>query len=171
MLKPNCIAMKLSRSSVYALAAVLELARGPRDIPVSSATLAKRSNLPARFLPQLLRKLVRQRVLCSTVGVTGGYSLARCTSQITLLEIIEPFEVTRTQELHLIPISADARNTLALVLDTANAAARRQLNGCIIADLVNTQISWPSSIASTTMSLQCDLAEQLKCSRCFQVAW
>ena len=48
--------------------------------------------MPDRFLLQILRNLVAHGLLRSTRGVIGGYTLARSTDEISLLDIIEAVE-------------------------------------------------------------------------------
>ncbi|HCK41974.1 MAG TPA: Rrf2 family transcriptional regulator, partial [Planctomycetaceae bacterium] len=81
--------MRMSRTSTYAIGAVLQLAEAPPGIPVPCSRLAKVGEMPERFLLQVLRNLVNHGILKSTRGVEGGYSLHRPISEITLLHIIE----------------------------------------------------------------------------------
>ena len=81
--------MRMSRASVYAISAVLQLAETPPGVPIPCSQLAKTGELPERFLLQVLRNLVNHGLLKSIRGVDGGYYLQRPASEITLLSIIE----------------------------------------------------------------------------------
>ena len=81
--------MRMSRSTAYAIGAILQLANAPPDQPVPCSQLAKTGEMPERFLLQILRTLVNHGMLKSTRGVDGGYSLTRPLSEITLLQIFE----------------------------------------------------------------------------------
>ena len=50
--------------------------------------IAEKSELSEKYLEQILGSLVKGGVLVSTRGVNGGYSLARNTSEISLLDIL-----------------------------------------------------------------------------------
>jgi Rrf2 family protein len=84
--------MKLSRTVVYALQAVCQLATQGAATPVASRKLAQAGHMPDRFLLQILRNLVSSGLLVSTRGVIGGYTLARSPDQISLLDVIEAVE-------------------------------------------------------------------------------
>jgi Rrf2 family protein len=89
--------MKLSRSTVYALEAVLQLARSRTGAPISSGDLAAASGMPVRYLLTILGKLTRNGILASRRGIDGGYVLARPPGEITLLELVEAVEGPLTQ--------------------------------------------------------------------------
>src|SRR4029079_9995879 len=84
--------MKLSRTIVYGIHAVVQLASRKPGVPVLCSQLARDGQLPQRFLVQILRCLVNKAVLRSTCGVSGGYSLSRPANAINLCEIIQAFE-------------------------------------------------------------------------------
>jgi DNA-binding IscR family transcriptional regulator len=56
---------------------------------VPIAELARRREIPVQFLEQLFATLRRAGVLRSQRGVKGGYSFARPSSEVTVLEIVE----------------------------------------------------------------------------------
>jgi Rrf2 family transcriptional regulator, iron-sulfur cluster assembly transcription factor len=78
----------LSRRSVLAIAAVVDVALYCRKAPVGAKTLAARHKLPARYLETLLQGLVHARILKGVRGPRGGYELARERRRITLGEIV-----------------------------------------------------------------------------------
>ena len=84
--------MRMSRSTAYAVSAVLQLANAPPGMPVPCSRLAKVGEMPERFLLQILRTLVNHGLLKSTRGVDGGYSLTRPVTEISLLQIFEATE-------------------------------------------------------------------------------
>jgi Rrf2 family protein len=89
--------MKLSRSTVYALEAVLQMARSRTGAPISSGDLAAASGMPVRYLLTILGKLTRKGILASRRGIDGGYVLARPPGEITLLELVEAVDGPLTQ--------------------------------------------------------------------------
>ena len=86
--------MKISKKSEYALKALIELAidhdRG-NDIMLIN-DVAKRKEIPKKYLEQILLSLRNAGILVSKRGVGGGYSLSRSPEDISLGEIIRVFE-------------------------------------------------------------------------------
>jgi Rrf2 family transcriptional regulator, iron-sulfur cluster assembly transcription factor len=84
--------MPLSRRSVLALAAVVDIAIHARPQPVAAKHLASRLDLPPRHLETLLQTLVRAEILKGVRGPRGGYELARERRRITAAEIVRAIE-------------------------------------------------------------------------------
>jgi Rrf2 family transcriptional regulator, iron-sulfur cluster assembly transcription factor len=84
--------MLLSRRSVLALAAVVDIAIHARPQPVAAKLLAGRLDLPPRHLETLLQTLVRAEILKGVRGPRGGYELARERRRITAAEIVRAVE-------------------------------------------------------------------------------
>src|SRR5580658_3497038 len=78
----------LSRRSVLAVAAVVDVALHSRSAPVGAKDLAKRHKLPPRHLETLLQGLVHAKILKGVRGPRGGYELARERRRITVGEIV-----------------------------------------------------------------------------------
>jgi Rrf2 family transcriptional regulator, iron-sulfur cluster assembly transcription factor len=78
----------LSRPSVLAVAAVVDVALHSRSAPVGAKALAARHKLPPRHLEALLQGLVHAKILKSVRGPRGGYGLARERRRITVGEIV-----------------------------------------------------------------------------------
>jgi Rrf2 family transcriptional regulator, iron-sulfur cluster assembly transcription factor len=78
----------LSRRSVLAVAAVVDVALHSRSAPVTAKALAARHKLPPRHLEILLQGLVRAKILKGVRGPRGGYELARERRRITVAEIV-----------------------------------------------------------------------------------
>jgi Rrf2 family protein len=55
---------------------------------IQISTVAQRTNIPEKFLEQILLALRNGGILKSKRGVEGGYSLAKASEQITLGEVI-----------------------------------------------------------------------------------
>ncbi len=80
--------MLLSRRSLLAIAAVVDIALHARPTPVSAKSLAARHNLPPRHLETVLQALVRLGILKGVRGPRGGYELARERRRITAGDIV-----------------------------------------------------------------------------------
>ena len=78
----------LSRRSVLAIAAVVDIALHSRPSPVAAKALASRHKLPPRHLETLLQGLVHAKILKGVRGPRGGYELARERRRISIGEIV-----------------------------------------------------------------------------------
>ena len=77
----------LSRRSLLAIAAVVDIALHARPAPVAARLLAARHDLPPRHLETLLQALVCAGILKGMRGPRGGYALARERRRISAGEI------------------------------------------------------------------------------------
>jgi Rrf2 family protein len=83
--------MRLSKKGEYAVRALVEIGFEAHLRPgtlIQISTVAHRTNIPEKFLEQILLALRNGGVLRSKRGVEGGYSLAKPSDQITLGEVI-----------------------------------------------------------------------------------
>jgi Rrf2 family protein len=83
--------MRLSKKGEYAVRALVEIGFEAHLRPgtlIQISTVAQRTNIPEKFLEQILLALRNGGVLRSKRGVEGGYSLAKPSDQITLGEVI-----------------------------------------------------------------------------------
>jgi len=129
--------MKLSRTVTYALQATLQLAQCRPGTPVPCSRLAQQGEMPERFLLQILRNLVSHRILSSTRGVEGGYTLERPAQQISLLELIEAVDGPLSLAIQLSQtIPAESRDKLTRALTTVTAIARHELDCVKLSDLL-----------------------------------
>ena len=78
----------LSRRSVLAIAAVVDVALNSQSAPVGAKALATRHQLPPRYLEPLLQGLVHANIVRGVRGPHGGYKLARDRGRITAGEIV-----------------------------------------------------------------------------------
>ena len=80
--------LRLTRKTLYALEAVIDIAYHARPDPVQSKEVAERQNIPQRYLEQVMQHLVRAGILRGVRGPRGGYRLARERRRISAGEII-----------------------------------------------------------------------------------
>ena len=78
----------LSRRSMLAIGAVVDIALHSRRAPVAAKALASRHRLPPRHLETLLQGLVHAKILKGVRGPRGGYELARERRRVTLGDIV-----------------------------------------------------------------------------------
>lgn len=120
--------LSITSKSPYAVDALVELHRHGGAGPVPIAELARRREIPAQFLEQLFATLRRAGVLRSQRGVKGGYSFARPSSELTVLEVVELLDGPVSQRAQGVFLQAAqaARAVLAesTIVDLAEAEAR-----------------------------------------------
>ncbi|MCS7008834.1 MAG: Rrf2 family transcriptional regulator [Chthoniobacterales bacterium] len=83
--------LKLSKKSEYALRALLTIARNPAQLH-TIPQISQNSDVPPKFLEQILLSLRHAGILESRRGAGGGYMLSRNPASIRLLEAIEAVE-------------------------------------------------------------------------------
>jgi Rrf2 family protein len=93
--------MRISRSTGYAMLAIGYIAKHQGKKTVLSQDISKQYDIPLEYLLKILQQLVRANVLHSKRGPRGGFSLARPTKQITMLEIIEAVDGPMTSQLNI----------------------------------------------------------------------
>jgi Rrf2 family protein len=84
--------MKISYKGDYALKTLLELALNYNKGVLSINELAKRGDIPDKFLEQILLTLKKGGFVDSKRGINGGYFLARSPEKITTGEAIRFME-------------------------------------------------------------------------------
>lgn len=102
--------IKLSRKTLFAIEAVLDIAYHAGSEPVQSSEITRRQGIPRRYLEQALQNLVRDGVLLGVRGPRGGYRLARERRRITIGDIIR---VVRKMETAEDPLVEDTGSPLA----------------------------------------------------------
>ena len=82
----------ITTKSRYAVSALSELARRGSAGPVPINEIARRREIPVQFLESLFGSLRRAGILQSQRGAKGGYSFARPSDEVTVLEVVEVLE-------------------------------------------------------------------------------
>jgi Rrf2 family protein len=122
--------MKISQKGLYALQAMMMLARHHNQGAIKIRDIAYEESLPEKFLELILLELKNARIVESVRGAKGGYQLRRGPDEIHLSEIIRlidgplaPFgdaEQLRT----LIDRDIPHRALYQVFLDVRDAAAK-----------------------------------------------
>ena len=133
--------MKISQKGLYALQAMMMLARHHHQGAIKIRDIAYEEVLPEKFLELILLELKNARMVESVRGAKGGYQLRRDADDIQLSEIIRlidgplaPFgDAEQLRELihHDLP----HRALYQVFLDVRDAAARI-LDNTTLADLI-----------------------------------
>lgn len=84
--------MLLSRTSEYALQALIYLATRPPGKPSLAREVAQYLGTPAPYLSNVLKLLCRRRLLVSTRGRGGGFQLAPATRRLSILKVLAEVE-------------------------------------------------------------------------------
>ena len=87
----------ISKTNQYALRAVLCLAQETGGRPVRAGQIAAGLGLPANYLSKILHALTRAGVLESERGPNGGFRLASSPEELSLADVMAPFEAIGQQ--------------------------------------------------------------------------
>ncbi len=148
--------MRISKKTDYALRALFTLVEHHGGAPIPIRELARRNDVPKRFLEQIMLDLKTQGWVESTAGVRGGYMLAKQPGQITMGEVVRHFDgilapidcvsVTGYKRCSQEPVCRfrrvffDARNYVAGLMDHSTLAdvaageplSKREMSGSFI---------------------------------------
>ena len=84
--------MKISRKTDYALRALFTLVEHFGRGPIPIRELARRNDVPKRFLEQILLGLKSRGWVDSLPGKRGGYILAKKPDKISMGEVVREFD-------------------------------------------------------------------------------
>jgi Rrf2 family protein len=130
--------MRVSKRTDYALRALFTLVDHFGGAPIPIRELARRNDVPKRFLEQIMLALKSQGWVDSVAGIRGGYRLAKNPGKITMGEVVRHFDgilapidcvsVTGYKRCSQEPVCRfrrvffDARNYVAGVMDRSTLA-------------------------------------------------
>jgi Rrf2 family protein len=80
--------MILSRTSQYAVQALIYMATQPAATPVLNKDIAARLGVPAPYLAKILQSMAKGNLLYSFRGRLGGFCLREEGKKITLMQIL-----------------------------------------------------------------------------------
>ena len=134
--------MKISQKGLYALQALMALARHYQQGSMKKGEIAYEEGLPEKFLELILLELRNARIVESVRGAKGGYQLRRPPSEIYLSEIIRlidgplaPFGDADSLR-DLIDRDLPHRSLYMVFLQVRDAAAKI-LDSTSLADIIN----------------------------------
>jgi len=84
--------MKVTKSTAYALHALMYMVRHNTQLPATTATVAKAEGIPSDYLAKIFQQLVRAGIVKAVRGRKRGYVFARPPEDISLLELFEVVE-------------------------------------------------------------------------------
>ena len=131
--------MKLSRKSDYALRSLLTLAEHYGQGPISIRELARRNDVPKRFLEHIMLELRDNGWVRSVRGRDGGYVLAAGPETLTIGQVVRHFDgilapidcvsvwrhkgCSQEQICRLRRVLLEIRNVTARAMDNASLAS------------------------------------------------
>lgn len=84
--------MRISTKGRYALRVMVELARQQDSRPLSLRYVAENQRMTLKYLENIIALLVKERLVVSSRGKSGGYRLSRPAAQYTVYEILRATE-------------------------------------------------------------------------------
>jgi Rrf2 family protein len=84
--------VRVSRRTDYALRALFTLVDHYKGVPIPIRELARRNDVPRKFLELIMLDLKAKGWVDSVAGVRGGYVLAKRPSDITMGEVVRHFD-------------------------------------------------------------------------------
>lgn len=122
----------LSKTAEYALRAVAAMGVAPGE-PASADVLAQKTKVPRRYLHRVLQDLVAAGLVSSRPGPGGGYEIAKATSQMTILDVVNA--VSPLERIRHCPLGLTSHTKLCPLheqLDRAYAATEAAFAGVTI---------------------------------------
>jgi Rrf2 family protein len=130
--------MRLSKKADYALRALFTLVEHYGGDPIPIRELARRNDVPKKFLEHIMLAMKAQGWVESNAGVRGGYLLAKDPQRITMGEVVRHFDgmlapiecvsvadyrrCTQEPVCRFRRVLLDARNYVARLMDRATLA-------------------------------------------------
>jgi Rrf2 family transcriptional regulator, cysteine metabolism repressor len=125
--------VNVSVKGEYALQAIFDLASQPGNEPVKIADIARRQQIPQKFLELILASLKQGGFVESRRGAEGGYLLAKRPDAITVGGVLRFVEGRRDEKSRI----RRARDSpLGELWDRADAAVNSVLDSATFAQLV-----------------------------------
>lgn len=130
--------MQLSMRTDYALRALFTLVEHHGGHPIPIIELARRNDIPKRFLEHIMLDLKERGWVDSVAGKRGGYRLAKNPERITMGEVVRHFDgylapiacvsvtdykrCTQEPVCRFRRVMLEARNVVARLMDSATLA-------------------------------------------------
>ncbi len=134
----------LSNKTKYALKALQVLAKEYGQGPVLISEIARRENIPAKFLELILLELKNQGILQSKKGKGGGYFLARPPHSVSVGQVVRAMEgplaplpcVSRTAYMRCRECRDERSCGIRLVMKDVRDATAKILDSTTLADML-----------------------------------
>ena len=128
--------LRLSRKTLLALEAVIDIAFNARPEPVQAKEITARQGVPQRYLEQVMQQLVRAGILKGVRGPKGGYRLARERRRISVGDVVRVAEaIEDAEEEKVRPRSELGLRIVAPLIQNLQDDVMGRLDGISIEDL------------------------------------
>jgi Rrf2 family transcriptional regulator, iron-sulfur cluster assembly transcription factor len=128
--------LRLSRKTLLALEAVIDIAFNARPEPVQAKEITARQGVPQRYLEQVMQQLVRAGILKGVRGPRGGYRLARERRRISVGDVVRVAEsIEDVEEEKIRPRSDLGLRIVAPLIQTLQDDVMVRLDSVSIEDL------------------------------------
>jgi Rrf2 family iron-sulfur cluster assembly transcriptional regulator len=128
--------LRLSRKTLLALEAVIDIAFNARPEPVQAKEITARQGVPQRYLEQVMQQLVRAGILKGVRGPKGGYRLARERRRISVGDVVRIAEaIEDAEEEKIRPRSELGLRIVAPLIQNLQDDVMGRLDGISIEDL------------------------------------
>ena len=84
--------LKISTKGRYALRIMIDLAHHVEEGPVSLRAVAERQNVTLKYMESIMSLLLREELVISSRGKSGGYKLTRAPKDYDVYEILHAAE-------------------------------------------------------------------------------
>jgi len=134
----------LSKKTKYALKALMVLAKEYGQGPVLISDIARREEIPQKFLELILLELKNQGILQSRRGKGGGYFLGRAPHQVSVGQIVRVLEgpvaplpcVSKTAYMRCRECRDERTCGIRIVMKEVRDATAKILDSTTLADLL-----------------------------------
>lgn len=123
--------MQFSKSTDYALHALIHLGQAERQSNIGIKELSSKLGVSESYLSKIMSKLRQDGIVRAVPGVNGGYELARPADQITFLDVIQVIEGRQ----RLFECSNSKSQQHQLLAEGSEAAGEREasaIKGCLV---------------------------------------
>jgi len=145
--------LRLSRKTLLALEAVIDIAFNARPEPVQAKEITARQGVPQRYLEQVMQQLVRAGILKGVRGPKGGYRLARERRRISVGDVVRIAEaIEDAEEEKVRPRSELGLRIVAPLIQNLQDDVMGRLDGISIEDLCQQARSHGVELAGGTGS-------------------
>jgi Rrf2 family iron-sulfur cluster assembly transcriptional regulator len=127
--------LRLSRKTLLALEAVIDIAFNARPGPVQAREITARQGVPQRYLEQVMQQLVRAGILKGVRGPRGGYRLAKERRRISVGEIVRVAESAEDESETIDPRSDLGNLIVAPLVQSLQEEVMARLDAITIEDL------------------------------------
>ena len=127
--------LRLSRKTLLALEAVIDIAFNARPEPVQAKEITARQGVPQRYLEQVMQQLVRAGILKGVRGPRGGYRLARERRRISVGDVVRVAESIEDDEEKHVPRSELGQRIVAPFVVSLQDELMKRLDSVSIEEL------------------------------------